>query len=87
MEMSCQGMDIEDNGGFDSATIEMWGPTSDNLYRLDATAPDGTVERQILETDADGRPVRGWYFAPFIDSEEETVFRVTDCSEPPADSY
>lgn len=86
VEMRCQGMDIEDNGGFDSATIEIWGPTSDNFYRLDATAPDGTVERQTLETDGDGRPVRGWYFVPLGDAEKESVFRVSHCG-PSSGSY
>ena len=81
VEMRCQGMDIEDNGGFDSATIEIWGPTSDNFYRLDATAPDGTVERQIIEMGADDRPVRAWFHAPRSDSEEDSVFRVTHCRE------
>lgn len=81
VEMRCEGMDIEDNGGFDSATIDVWGPTSDNVYRLDATAPDGTVERQIMEMGADHRPVRAWYSLPLIDSVDETVFRVSDCAE------
>lgn len=81
VELRCEGMDIEDNGGFDSATIDIWGPTSDNVYRLDATAPDGTVERQIVEMGADNRPVRAWYSLPLIDSVDETVFRVTDCAE------
>lgn len=81
VELRCQGMDIEDNGGFDSATIDIWGPTSDNVYRLDATAPDGKVERQIVEIGADGRPIRAWYSLPLINSVDETVFRVADCSE------
>lgn len=80
VEMRCLGMDIEDNGGFDSATIEIWGPTPEGFHRLDATAPDGTVERQILEMAGD-RPIRAWYSLRLIDSERETVFRVTDCAE------
>lgn len=80
VQMRCLGMDIEDNGGFDSATIEIWGPTPEGLHRLDATAPDGTVERQILEMAGD-RPIRAWYSLRLIDSQRETVFRVTDCAE------
>lgn len=80
VEMRCLGMGIEDNGGFDSATIEIWGPSPEGLHRLDATAPDGTVERQILEMAGD-LPIRVWYSLPLIASEEETVFRVTDCTE------
>lgn len=87
VEMRCQGMEIEDNGGFDSATIEIWGPTSDNLYRLDATAPDGTLERQILELGPNNRPIRAWYSLPRIAGQEEAVFRVSACSEDAARSH
>jgi hypothetical protein len=50
VEMRCIDMEIVDNGGFDSAVIEIWGPNQDELYRIDVTAPDGTVERQVVDT-------------------------------------
>jgi hypothetical protein len=48
-ELRCLGMEIVDSGGFDEAVIEMWGPNSDNLIRIDTTAPDGTVTRVVVE--------------------------------------
>lgn len=42
------GLPIEDNGGFEEAVVEMWGPTSDGYLRIDATVPDGTVEQVVI---------------------------------------
>lgn len=53
-ELRCLGMDIVDNGGFDEAVVEIWGPSSDNLIRIDTTAPDGTVTRVVVEPGISG---------------------------------
>ena len=62
VELRCQGLESVDNGGFDSATIEIWGPNAQSLIRVDATAPDGTVERLIVEPDplSPASPLRVW---------------------------
>lgn len=77
VEMRCEGMEIVDNGGFDSATIEIWGPNADNVFRVDATAPDGTVETVLVRMDETGRTVRAW---ASIERNSESVFRVTECT-------
>jgi hypothetical protein len=59
VEMRCVDMEIVDNGGFDSAVIEIWGPNQDELYRIDVTAPDGTVERQVVDT-SEYPDIRRW---------------------------
>lgn len=56
VELRCLGMQISDNGGFDQATIEIWGPNAQGLLRVDATAPDGWVERLVLERTPIGTP-------------------------------
>ena len=50
VEMRCVDMEIVDNGGFDSAVVEIWGPSQEEMYRIDVTAPDGTVERRVVDT-------------------------------------
>ncbi len=81
VELRCQGLESVDNGGFDSATIEIWGPNTQGLIRIDATAPDGTVERLIVEPDP-GRafPLRAW--SSYQDAGgADTVFRISECFE------
>ncbi|MEZ5176621.1 MAG: hypothetical protein R2823_10550 [Acidimicrobiia bacterium] len=84
-ELACVGMDTHDNGGFDDATIEMWGPNADGLVRIDATAPDGMVERILLEYSVEeGRS------EPLGTSHEgvgrsDTVFHVSACVTSDAD--
>jgi hypothetical protein len=81
VEMRCLGLETVDNGGFDSATIEIWGPNGEGLVRVDATAPDGTVERLIVEPGPfGGFPIRAWssYESALGD---DTVFRVSECFE------
>lgn len=78
VEMRCEGMEIVDNGGFENALIEIWGPTSDNMIRVDAIAPDGVVETLITEMDeATGRAVQAW---ATHESASESVFRVSECT-------
>lgn len=83
VEMRCEGMDIVDNGGFETATIEIWGPTADNIFRVDATAPDGTVETLVVHMNETSRPVEAW--ASNEDS-SESVFRVAECTTSSASS-
>lgn len=49
VELRCVGMETIDSGGYDSAVIEIWGPNQEDLYRIDVTAPDGSVERVIVD--------------------------------------
>lgn len=77
VEMRCEGMEIVDNGGFDNATVEIWGPTADNTFRVDATAPNGAVETLIATTNESGRTTQAW---ASYENEAESVFRVSDCS-------
>ncbi len=80
VELRCQGLDTVDNGGFDSATIEIWGPGTQGLIRVDATAPDGTVERLIVEPDplSPASPLRVW--SSYGDmSGSDTVLRTSGC--------
>lgn len=77
VEMRCDGMDIVDNGGFETATIEIWGPNADNVFRVDATAPDGTVETLVARMNETGRPVQAW---ASIEESSESIFRVTECT-------
>ena len=76
VEMRCEGMEIVDNGGFDEATIEIWGPNEDGVIRVDATAADGSIERMIGTLTETGRldDVRAT-----IDTFENSVFQVTEC--------
>ncbi len=79
-ELRCLGMEIVDNGGFDDAVIEIWGPNTDNLIRMDTTAPDGTVTRVVVE------PSTTSFSAQRIWSTgtkrfNEAGYRVSDCLE------
>lgn len=80
VDLRCGDMDAVDNGGFGQAEIEIWGPNADGLIRIDATAPDGTVERLITTQSFDrsaGRQV--WSSYERGRGEAETVFRVAGC--------
>jgi len=80
LDVACTDMEIVDSGGFDTATVEMWGPTPEGLVRIDMTAPDGAVERLIVEQEGVlGQPIR-WWSSPgrFGDA---SVFRQVDCQE------
>ena len=81
LDVACTG-DVVDNGGFDSATVEMWGPTPEGLVRIDTTAPDGTVEREIVyQLDVLDFPIRSWSnLSPDVSVEDSSVFRVVLCS-------
>ncbi len=79
--LRCEGMEPVDNGGFDSATIDIWGPTSNGMYRIDATAPDGAVELLMVEEPEFGRPVRAWSTAG-LGPGSGSLFRSAECSDP-----
>jgi hypothetical protein len=79
----CEGGEIIDNGGFDEATIEIWGPNSDDLTLMVATFPDGSMERTITEGDPFD-PERAWGIDPAV-FEEETGFRSVQCSNASSD--
>jgi hypothetical protein len=77
VELSCLGMEAVDNGGFDRAAIDIWGPNADGYVRADITAPDGTVERVIEQFDQAAMPIQAWSTSQTMES---TVFRVADCT-------
>ncbi|KAA3637056.1 MAG: hypothetical protein DWP92_08590 [Armatimonadetes bacterium] len=84
-ELTCTGMNTQDNGGFDNATIEIWGPNTDGLVRIDATAPDGTVERIIFQYSiADGRQGQVWSIPGQLGA-PDTVFHESACVTSDAD--
>jgi len=73
----CEGGEIIDNGGFDQATIEIWGPNSDDLTLIVATFPDGSKERTVIEGALEN-PIRGWGRDP-TEYPHDTSFRVIGC--------
>lgn len=77
VELRCLGMETVDNGGFDRATIDIWGPDADGYVRADITAPDGSAERVIEQFDEAGSRTRAWASVRTMD---DSVFRVADCS-------
>jgi hypothetical protein len=60
VDMRCIGMETIDDGGFDSAVIEIWGPNRQEFYRIDVTAPDGTVERLLVDATDFPEDSRWW---------------------------
>lgn len=87
VDVDCQGRETVDNGGFDSAVIEVWGPTPDGRFRSDITAPNGQVETVIVDLAADGSTIRNWSTHPSFDPStmrefgQLTVFRNVECVE------
>jgi hypothetical protein len=84
VEMRCIGMETIDDGGFDSAVIEIWGPNEEAFYRVDVTAPDGTVERQIVDT-SEYPDTRMWSDPGVRDF--GSGFRSTECLVSAGSSY
>ena len=82
-EPVCEGGIIIDNGGFNEAIIEIWGPNSDDLTLMVATFPDGSTERTIMEGDP-SRPVRSWVNDPAA-YPDNTQFRIVQCEGTGAD--
>jgi hypothetical protein len=78
VEMRCIGMDTVDNGGFDSAVIEIWGPNQEEFYRIDVTAPDGTVERLLVDATDFPEDSRWWSTPEHWDF--GNGFRNSECS-------
>jgi hypothetical protein len=78
-ELRCLGMEIVDNGGFDEAVIEIWGPNSDNLIRMDTTAPDGTITQVIVEPSATIGEQKMWSSSG--KRFNEAGYRVSECVE------
>ena len=62
-EPECEIGSPVDNGGFDRATIEIWGPTSEDQWLMEATFPDGSTERMVVEGDP-WNPDRAWAIDP-----------------------
>lgn len=77
--LRCVDMEKTDNEGFGVAKIDIWGPNSDGLVRIDATAPDGTVER-IVATYPRGRSAGQQVWSSQAFGSNETAFRVAGCS-------
>jgi hypothetical protein len=77
VEPVCEGGEIVDNGGFDEATIEIWGPNEDEITLMVSTFPDGSTERTVMEGDP-LNPERSWVNDP--DSyPNNTRYRVVRC--------
>jgi hypothetical protein len=74
----CEGGEIIDNGGFDQATIEIWGPNSDDLTLMLATFPDGSTERVMVEGEQ-GNPDYIWVDGNPEDYPSNTNLRVVQC--------
>ena len=73
----CRNGEIVDNGNFEEATIELWGPNSSELTLMVVTFPDGSTERSIVE----GNPIdpdRAWGMDPET-FYESTGFRNIAC--------
>lgn len=84
VDVDCGGRRLEDNGGFDDATIEIWGPTEGNRFRADVTAPNGIVESLITDFSPEGRLLRAWATLPLSNrgggrTFDDTVFRNAEC--------
>lgn len=84
VERRCVDMEIVDTGGFDRATIEIWGPNIEGLVRVDITAPDGSTDRFIGEhTPADPSESRIWHMfaGPGAERDIDYAFRSTECAD------
>ena len=73
----CLRREVVDNFGHNEATIEIWGPNSDDLTLMVATFPDGSTERTVIEGGLEN-PVRGWGRDP-TEYPYDTSFRVIGC--------
>ena len=73
----CLNREVVDNFGHNEATIEIWGPSSDDLTLMVATFPDGSTERTVIKGDLEN-PVRGWG-RDITDYPDNTSFRVIGC--------
>ncbi|MEX0795536.1 MAG: PASTA domain-containing protein [Acidimicrobiia bacterium] len=76
----CQNSEGSDNGGFDTATIEIYGPNSENLTLMVATFPGGSTERMVVEGDP-MKPTRAWTTQPRLagDPDYATGFHRATC--------
>ncbi|MEN8237629.1 MAG: hypothetical protein ABFR53_00365 [Actinomycetota bacterium] len=81
--LRCEGMSIKDNGGFGSATIEVWGPNADGLLVVDVTAPDGTVDHRIVEFSPESGNTQRTWSSPdsdtLQDGDDATPYRDAEC--------
>lgn len=86
VDVRCTTPETFDNGGADSAVIEVWGPTQAGRWRADMIAPNGETEVVIADVVEDGTVLQSWgtyHWAnpmptgsPF---EEVTAFRHVEC--------
>ncbi|MEN8114641.1 MAG: hypothetical protein ABFS21_09660, partial [Actinomycetota bacterium] len=80
IDLRCEGMDAFDNGGFGEARIDIWGPNADGVVRVDATAPDGTVQTVVhTEPAADLTIERVWSSLDWETPDADQVYRVARC--------
>ncbi|MEN8114987.1 MAG: hypothetical protein ABFS21_11445, partial [Actinomycetota bacterium] len=82
VDLQCAGMKVYDNGGAAEARIDIWGPNADGLVRVDATAPNGTVEQFIMTHPFDR--ASGWkVWSPYERGfgDDETVFLIAGCAD------
>ncbi len=63
VNLICQNSEGSLNGGFDEATIEIYGPNSENLTLMVATFPGASSERMVVEGDP-MNPTRAWITQP-----------------------
>jgi hypothetical protein len=86
LDVQCANPETIDNGGSDSAVIEIWGPTDEGRYRADMIAPNGRTETVIADVGDDGRVIESWgtyqlAYPPSADKSfnDLTAFRIVDC--------
>ncbi len=77
----CEGGSISDNGGFDEATIDIYGPGPDDRWRADVTFPDGSVQSYLYEG-GPASPSRAWVSPGLATPGVATRFRDVGCTYP-----
>lgn len=81
IDFQCGDLQTVDNGGYDHAKVEVWGPNADDLLRVDVTAPDGSIDRLITTFDpSESNSERVWYGYEGPDvARSDRVYRVAEC--------
>ncbi len=77
----CEGGDIVDNNGFDDATIKIYGPSPDDFWRVEATAPDGSNVFFVYEG-GQIPALRSWQDPAPITTNSQWPFRDAECRYP-----
>ncbi|GEM_PF-2714382 len=80
----CEGGAVSDNGGFDEATIDVYGPNADDRWRVDVTFPTGVVQSFLYEG-GPGVPLRAWQRPGGGPPDFAVPFRDAGCEYPNAE--